>query len=142
MGITTQRSMNSDSGTQNNIGNINTYGISSDEVAELIADARDHSVTDNTGNNTITIDQDYIRVNPSETLTLPDSATVSINPGKKFKLKCTGDASAGAVTINRSGTDLIDGATSKQITTDKGMLEVTFAGIYSSVGKWDVTGKF
>ena len=67
-------------------------------------------------------------------VTLPTGSSVTI--GRIFIIKdAAGNASGGTITINRTGTDTIDGATSKTITTDYGVLTLIYAsaGIYETI---------
>jgi len=78
----------------------------------------------------------HVRVTGSagvKTVTIPTGSGVAV--GTIFTIKdAAGNAGSGTITINRTGTDTIDGATSQTITTNYGVLRI----IYATAGRFEL----
>jgi hypothetical protein len=69
----------------------------------------------------------------AKTVTMPTGSGVTV--GTIFTIKdAAGNAGSGTITINRTGTDTIDGATSQTITTNYGVLTI----IYATAGRFEL----
>jgi hypothetical protein len=105
MGIVRLKNMpDTEINTQDNITNINEYGISAEEVEQRVEDGKDKNVTeidDTDSPYTLTADDRIVSCDTSGgavTVKLVSSSVV--NPGHEFKIVCKSNANAVTVDVN------------------------------------------